>query len=97
MLKLVIHPEAEEELNAAADYYEKCKDGLGISFLHEIEKGFQQIQDNPLIGNEISTDIRRYLLRRFPYGIMYRVEINTIFILAIAHLHREPGYWKKRN
>ena len=47
MFKTVIHPDANAELNAAADYYESCKDGLGVSFLHEIEKGLNQIQSNP--------------------------------------------------
>ena len=96
MFKIVIHPEAEEELNAAADYYEKCKDGLGVSFLHEIEKAFKRIEENPRSWKIITKDIRRNLINRFPYTIIYRVEDEIIIVLAIAHLHRKPKYWKER-
>jgi plasmid stabilization system protein ParE len=96
MLEIVLHPEAEEELNTAVNYYEECKDGLGLSFLHEVEKGFKNIQDNPSSWGIITKDIRRYLIHRFPYAIIYRLTNGTIVVLAVAHLHRKPKYWKER-
>lgn len=44
----------------------------------------------------IEGDIRRSLVRRFPFGVLYAFENEDIFVLAVMHLHREPNYWKNR-
>ena len=71
--------------------------GLGDAFLDEIESGLAQIKKFPMAWSVYEADYRRYLLKRFPYGVIYRIELDTIYIIAAAHLHRNPGYWKTRS
>ncbi|MFH7320540.1 type II toxin-antitoxin system RelE/ParE family toxin [Desulfurivibrio sp. D14AmB] len=90
------HPEAEEEFVEAVAYYEDCDPGLGIDFSREIYATIQNAVDYPAMWPEIKGDVRRCLVHRFPYGVLYSIEPDGIFILAVMHLHRDPGYWKQR-
>ncbi|MBI4851689.1 MAG: type II toxin-antitoxin system RelE/ParE family toxin [Acidobacteria bacterium] len=93
---MIIHPDAEAELNAAIDYYEECKDGLGINFLSEVQEAFRKILQNPLAWSVVRNNFRRCLVNRFPFAVIYVVVNDEIFIIAIAHAHRKPFYWKSR-
>ena len=95
-MKYSFHPEAEEEFLQAIDYYEDCKKGLGYEFSVEAHSAIQRAVTFPLAWQAIEGEIRRVLVNRFPYGVLYTVETEEIFIVAIMHLHREPFYWKKR-
>ena len=96
MPAIVFHTEAAEEMQAAAAYYAARTLGLGDTFLNEIEQGLRRIQAFPRLWPVYEDEYRRYLLQRFPYGLIYRIDLEEIFILAVAHLHRHPGYWKNR-
>ena len=93
---MIFHPEAEKELRDAAVHYEKERDGLGFRFIDAIESGFRQIQRSPFTWRCIRGDIRRFLVKTFPYGIVYAPIEEEIFVLAIMHLKREPDYWLGR-
>jgi len=56
----------------------------------------QKIVDYPTMWPGLEDDIRRCLTNRFPYGVLYSIEANEIFILAVMHMHRDPDYWKHR-
>jgi len=91
------HPEAEKEFNAAIDYYEESRQGLGYEFAIEIHATIDRILFFPEAWPAIKNDIRRCLTNRFPYGIIYSQEKNSdIYILSVMHLHRKPGYWQDR-
>jgi len=90
------HPEAEIEFFEAINYYEECEVGLGYDFSIEIYSSIQNIIEYPKAWPVLEVNIRRYLTNRFPFGILYTIEENEIFILAVMHLHRPPGYWKQR-
>ena len=90
------HPEAEEEFNKAIDYYEDIEPGLGYDFALEVYSAIQLSVEFPKAWGVLEGEVRRCLVRRFPYGILYSEEENVIFILAVMHLHRKPGYWKHR-
>jgi plasmid stabilization system protein ParE len=96
MKNIVFHPEAEEEMTASAEYYESKAAGLGLKFLDEVDHGLTQISTNPYGWPFHSEQARRYLLRRFPYGLLYQVYADHVYIVAVMHLHREPNYWKHR-
>ncbi len=96
MATLIYDPLALFEIRDAASYYEECREGLGRAFLVEIERDTQRLAANPLLYRSIGGGFRRCLVKRFPYGIIYRIDNDTIFIAAVMHLKREPGYWKKR-
>lgn len=90
------HPEARIELSNAIEYYEKCEAGLGVDFYTEILSSIEKIIDFPEAWTVMGDDIRRCLLNRFPYGILYSVEPQKIYIIAVMNLHREPQYWRQR-
>ncbi|MFQ5900996.1 MAG: type II toxin-antitoxin system RelE/ParE family toxin [Thermodesulfobacteriota bacterium] len=83
-------------MKAASRYYEERARGLGVEFLDEIEEGLTRIQQFPKAWSIYEGEYRRYILRRFPYGLIYRIESEKIFIIAVNHLNRRPGYWKNR-
>ena len=95
-MTFVFHPDAAEEFYASIDYYEDCEPGLGYDFSIEVYSAMQHITDYPKAWPILEDDVRRCLTNRFPYGILYSIETDTIFILAIMNLHRHPDYWKDR-
>jgi len=95
-MKYVFHPEAEVEFIAAIDYYEDCEPGLGYDFVIEVHSTLENILSFPKAWPILEEDIRRCQIRRFPYGIIYAVDEEVLFILAVMHLHRDPEYWKDR-
>lgn len=95
-MKFPFHPEADEEFIEAVAYYETCEPGLGLDFSREVYVTIQNALDYPTMWPEITDQIRRSLVHRFPYGVLYSVESGGIFILAVMHLHRDPDYWKHR-
>ncbi len=90
------HELAESELNEAAEYYESQVKGLGSAFLIEVERATILIRQNPESSPRILKVIRRKILRRFPYSILYSTVDNSIRIVAIANHKRRPFYWRGR-
>ena len=95
-MKCSIHPEARRELLEAIDYYNGIEPGLGASFLVEIEAAIFLVLEFPTLWVEIENGIRRCLVRRFPYAVLYTAEAGRVFILAFMHTRRKPGYWSSR-
>ena len=95
-MKYSFHAFAKIELKEATHYYETCQKGLGDQFLKEIRTTIQRIIELPEAWTPLSKNTRRCLTKRFPYGIIYQIENNTIFIIAIMQMNREPNYWKNR-
>ena len=96
MKNFSFHPEAEEEFVQGAAYYEGCEPGLGLDFSREVYATIQNALDYSALWPKLDTEVHRCLVHRFPYGVMYSIEPNGIFILAVMHLHRNPDYWKHR-
>lgn len=90
------HPEAESEFHEAINYYEDCESDLGYDFSIEVLATIQNIVNYPTAWPVIEEDIRRCLVNRFPYVVVYSIEEGAIFILAVMHLRRHPDYWKNR-
>ncbi|MCX5847266.1 MAG: type II toxin-antitoxin system RelE/ParE family toxin [Deltaproteobacteria bacterium] len=87
---------AERELDDAVAWYDSQSYGLGTEFLDEVDQVIRRVATWPLSGMELGPGIRRCLVKRFPYGIIYGIDSDIIIILAVAHLHREPRYWLDR-
>ena len=92
----MFHELAEVELNEAAQYYESEVASLGLTFLAEVERSIVQIRDHPEAAPIIHRGVRRRLLRRFPYSILYTIGDDAVQILAIANQKRRPFYWHRR-
>ncbi|MBI1748241.1 MAG: type II toxin-antitoxin system RelE/ParE family toxin [Acidobacteria bacterium] len=95
-MNYLFHPEAEVEFIEAIEYYEEKESGLGYDFAVEVYLTIERTVSFPKAWPVIEEDIRRSLVRRFPYGILYSEEKEGIYIVAIMHLHRDPEYWKHR-
>jgi len=90
-ISLIIRPEAERDLNEAYRWYEQQFDGLGQEFVICIDAVLSVIRRTPKISPKIYKDIRRALIRRFPYGIFYIFERDKVIVLAFLHTRRDPG------
>lgn len=88
--------EARQELEATVSFYDAAHLGLGRDFALEVRALCRRITESPLAGVEVRPDIRRRILRRFPYAILYAIEDDDIVIIAVAHQRRRPGYWARR-
>ncbi len=88
---------AEQEMLDAAAYYELQVSGLGQDFLAKIASAVTDIAENPERWPVIRLNVRRRLVHRFPYGMLYRVDPDEVVVLAVAHLHRHPAYWVGRS
>ncbi len=87
---------AELEMLDAARYYALQAPGLGGDFLDKIESAVQDIAEQPERWPVLRLDVRRRLVHRFPYALLYRIEPGEIIVLATMHLHRHPDYWADR-
>jgi plasmid stabilization system protein ParE len=96
LIQYRIHPEAEEEYQEAYAYYQVESSKLAEQFTQEIIIGLQSIIDAPQTWPMIKFNVRRRLLRKFPFGILYLTEGKSVLILAFMHLRREPEYWHHR-
>lgn len=92
-----LHPEAERELREAIGYYEGIEPGLGYDLSIEIYSAIQRAVVYPRVWPVLDGEVRRALVRRFPYGVLYSEEEGMLLIVAVMNLHREPGYWKGRS
>ena len=90
------HPEAELEFLEAINYSEARKEKLGYEFALEIYATIERIIAHPRAWPALEGEVRRCQTHRFPYAVLYSQEPEGSYILAIMHLHREPGYWKQR-
>lgn len=96
MARASFHPLAERELLDAARYYERESPGLGARFLDAAERCELEIIEYPSAGTSLAGDVRRRLLRTFPYALLYRATAAGIRILAVMTLKRRPTYWVSR-
>jgi len=87
---------AQREVDDAVAWYDGQAAGLGQEFLDELDRAVRRAVAFPMSCPEIDPGIRRCLLARFPYGLIYGVDGETIVVIAVAHLHREPRYWVDR-
>lgn len=95
-MSYAFHPEAEAELTEAIEWYETREPGLGLDFATEVHAAIERALAFPLAWQVMEGDIRRALVHRFPYGVLYTQEHNGMLVLAVMHLHRHPEYWKNR-
>lgn len=95
-MSFAFHPEATEEFEAAVEWYEERSTGLGLDFATEIRQAILRAESMPLAWTRLDNNIRRVLAHRFPYGILYMPDDGQLYILAVMHLSREPGYWRHR-
>jgi toxin ParE1/3/4 len=95
-MKHAFHPDAFAEYAAAACAYDAGQPGLGERFIVSLEAAIESICQAPERWPTLEQDIRRRLLRVFPYAVLYTIEDGHVLIVAVMHCHRKPGYWRTR-
>ena len=95
-MRVIFHPEAHAEMIEHARYYEVKSEGLGSDFLASVEEATQRIEQFPKSGPIVRGSIRKRLVSGFPFNLLYEIQPDRIYIAAVMHQHRRPGYWLKR-
>lgn len=96
MNPVIISPESEADLTQAYQWYEEQVDGLGSEFLMCVDACIRSIARNPKSHREVHKNVRRALVRRFPYGIFFIEEVEYIRVVAVFHARRDPTIWQSR-
>lgn len=92
-MRVEYHPAIEQELRKVIEYYNLCSQGLGLEFLNELERQILKIASSPTQWRIVEYDIRRALMRRFPYLIYFRVLENDVLrVTVVKHQRRHPDY-----
>jgi plasmid stabilization system protein ParE len=96
-VKLRFHRAALEELGEAASWYERHRPGLGDELLAELDAAVVAVVVGPQAWPKVGTaGLRRFVLPRFPYSVIYGIHDDELRVFAIAHQKRRPGYWAAR-
>ncbi len=95
-LAVRVHPEARVDLQRAYSWYFERNPAAAVAFLAEVDRAIGQISAGPDHWPSYLSGSRRFVLRRFPFSVVYRVSGETVQVLAFAHGRRRPGYWRKR-
>jgi plasmid stabilization system protein ParE len=99
--RVIVLDEAEDELAEAEDWYEAQRPGLGPDFRRAIDEAMELLAEAPLAAQTVahvpdSLGVRKLLVKRFPYGIVFMAHDEELWVLAFAHHSRRPGYWRVR-
>jgi toxin ParE1/3/4 len=95
-MRLNFHPLARDEFKRAVREYEFRQRGLGARFASEVERAIDRIRQSPVRWPLLEEPVRRCLTQVFPYAVLYSVEPDGVFVVAVMHCHRKPGYWRDR-
>lgn len=93
---IYLRPEAEQDIEEAAAWYEDQADGLGHEFIDEVLVTLNRLAALPSLYPAIHRNTQRALTHRFPFGLYYRVESEQIVVVAVMHGSRNPSRWKSR-
>jgi len=98
MSKIEVHPDVYAELENSRSWYEERSRNLGIEFLDEIDRAIESVRQAATMWPwyDEYQGLRRFLVHRFPYALIYRITSSAIQIIAAMHLRRHPDYWKSR-
>jgi plasmid stabilization system protein ParE len=91
-----LHPKALDEARAAARWYREQNASTADAFRKELDRAMEKIAEAPDMYPQHIEGTRRFLLRRFPFSVVYRETSRGIEVVAVAHEKRKPGYWGKR-
>jgi toxin ParE1/3/4 len=94
-LPVILLPEAQAEFDEAVDWYEQ-QAGIGAQFIARVQEVFTRISANPAIHQIVYKDVRRAVVRRFPYSVIYREEPGRVVVISVFHGRRDPSVWQGR-
>ena len=83
-------------MTEASVFYEAASPNLGVDFLDDVQRGVDLLRAQPAVGQSVGRELRRIVLHRFPFCLIYAAEVDAIVIIAVAHQRRQPDYWRER-
>lgn len=89
-------PEAKDEFNAATDWYEQQQTGLGWDFVARVRETFQRIAASPRMHGSVYQDVRKAVVKKFPYLVLDREDQGEIIVISVFHTSRDPFGWQSR-
>ena len=95
-MKFSLHPEADEEFAGAVRYYSEMSPELGVRFYREMERLFREACADPERFRRFDPPVRRHFSRDFPFAVIFLEKPDSIWIVAVMHMKRRPGYWRER-
>jgi plasmid stabilization system protein ParE len=95
-MRVIFSPEARAEFDEAVEYYDQQRQGLGGELRAEVREFLPRLQRSPLTFPVERGEVRRLILARFPYKLLYSVESDHVYVIALAHRRRAPAYWVDR-
>ncbi|KAM3092609.1 type II toxin-antitoxin system RelE/ParE family toxin [Phormidesmis sp. 146-12] len=95
-LPIVLDSRAEEDLDAAAQWYAEQRIELALEFLDAVDAVFAVIVQFPQVGREVAAGIRRVLTKKFPFCVYYVIDDGRLTVFAILHLRQSPDTWLQR-
>lgn len=95
-LPAILSAEAEADLDEAAWWYEQQSSGLGVDLVARVRASISLIEAAPHLYAVVLGDVRRALVKKFPYSVFYRVRNDHIEVVAIIHNRRDPSVWAAR-
>src|ERR1039458_1612095 len=93
---LEIHPAALEELKSATSWYLDRSAAAPVAFVADVDRAINLVMKSPTRWPSGEHETRKFVLQRFPFALIYREQATRVQVLAVAHGHRRPGYWKNR-
>lgn len=96
MKPLRFHRAAQAELLAAAEYYAGIHPALGVRFFEAMDELLREIREQPTLYPVFESPVRRHFGRRFPYAVLYIDRSDAVWVVAVMHFKRRPGYWARR-
>lgn len=93
--RLISEPRADLDVEAAFEWYESERPGLGVEFLDELRAAYDRIAAGPLKYQALRSGIRRALLRRFPYAVYFAIEDDAVIVATVLHANRDPAEWQR--
>jgi plasmid stabilization system protein ParE len=89
-------PEAKAEFDAATDWYEQQRPGLGTIFVARVREVLNRIAATPRLHAAVYQDVRKAVVKQFPYVILYREDAGEVVVIAVFHTARDPSVWQSR-
>jgi plasmid stabilization system protein ParE len=87
---------AQAEVDEAVEYFDAQREGLGDRFEDDLRNTVEALVARPLTGRLLTERVRKFRMRTFRYNVIYVIDEDVAFIVAVAHHRRRPGYWQGR-
>jgi hypothetical protein len=94
--EIVYRKEVKKEMKAAYKWYEKEKEGLGEEFAECVQEAFTYLEINPRIHSKVFKDVRKAVVRRFPFCVYYTIDGDRVYIVSIFDTRQDPAKWQSR-